>query len=120
MSSDELLIEEAKRRIEAHNNLPRYLEIVLSTAREIDPESEVYIFGSVAEGRSLPSSDIDILIVTEKDAAEILPKLWERGVKTPFEIHVVKKNALEIYRRKTKLIKAEDYLATSKIPLAPS
>lgn len=108
------MIEEAKRRREAFENLPRYLELIVATAKEVDRNAEVYLFGSVAEGRHLLSSDIDVLVVTEAGPGEVLPRLWERGVGTPFEIHVVTRDALEIYRKRAKLIRAEDYVRLNR------
>lgn len=108
--SERLLVEEAKRRIEIFRNLPRYLRIILDAVKQIDDKAEVYIFGSVAEGRYVFSSDIDILIVTSKNPAEVIKTLWDRGVGEPFEIHVIDREKLEIYMKRSRLIKLEEYL----------
>ncbi len=62
-------------------------------------DAEVYLFGSVAEGKAVLSSDIDILIVTRrKDVrsgrrrAEILAEIEERAglpFVHPFEFHLM-------------------------------
>lgn len=108
--SERLLIEEAKRRAEIFRNLPKYLRVILNTVRSIDENAEVYLFGSVAEGRYVLSSDIDILVVTGRSPGEVLAALWEKGIKEPFEIHVVNKDVLKIYARKAKLIRIDEYI----------
>ena len=52
-----MLISEAR----VFREIERYLEIIEEVAREFDPGAEVYLFGSVAEGRRTFSSDIDVL-----------------------------------------------------------
>ena len=108
--SERLLIEEAKRRAEIFRNLPKYLRVILNTVRSIDENAEVYLFGSVAEGRYVLSSDIDILVVTGRSPGEVLAALWEKGIKEPFEIHVINKDVLKIYARKAKLIEIDEYM----------
>ncbi len=103
--SEELLIKEARRKAEVFRNLSKYLEVIVKTVKELDSRAEVYLFGSVAEGKYLLSSDIDVLVVTNLRPTEVLPILWERGIKDPFEVHVVTKEELELYRRRSYLIK---------------
>ena len=81
--------------------------------KSIDRNAEVYLFGSVAEGRHTLSSDIDILVVTEKSPGEVLAALWERGIKDPFEIHVVSRDVLEVYARRAKLLRIDEYTANN-------
>ena len=87
--SEKILVEEARRRAEIFKNLPRYLRIIMKTVKELDKDAELYLFGSVAEGKHLLSSDIDILVVTDLPPAEVLSALWNQGIKDPFEIHVI-------------------------------
>ncbi len=101
---EDLIVDEARRRAEIFRNLEKYLRIIAETVRELDREAKVYLFGSVAEGRSLLSSDIDILVVTDKPPGEVLAALWERGIRDLFEIHVATKQMLESYRRRVNLI----------------
>ena len=103
--SEELLIKEARRRAEVFKNLREYLEVIVCTIKELDKNSEIYIFGSVAERRYLLSSDIDVLIVTNLKPSEVLSLLWEKGIKDPFEIHVVTRDRLELYRRRAHLVR---------------
>lgn len=46
------------------------------------------MFGSVVEGRYNYSSDIDVLVVTRVNPANVHLELWKNGVKDPFEVHV--------------------------------
>jgi len=89
-------VEEAKRRAEIFRDLEKYLGVIAEAVKEIDGDAEVYLFGSVAEGRHTLSSDIDVLVVTDKPPGEVLAKLWERGVEDPFEIHVATKEMLDL------------------------
>lgn len=72
---DRALAEDAKRRQEVFKNLDKYLAVIKEVAKSIDPSAEVYLFGSVAEGRHILSSDIDVLIVTTADPGAVLEKL---------------------------------------------
>ena len=72
--------------------------------KELDEDAEVYLFGSVAEGKHTLSSDIDVLVVTNQPPGKVLATLWEKGIKDPFEIHVITKNMLETYRKRAKLV----------------
>ena len=108
--SERLLVEEAKRRAEIFRNLPRYLKVILDVVRGIDGNAEVYLFGSVAEERYVLSSDIDVLVVTGRAPGEVLAALWEKGIKEPFEVHVVNKDMLKIYARRAKLLRVDEYI----------
>ncbi|MCX8171277.1 MAG: nucleotidyltransferase domain-containing protein [Candidatus Bathyarchaeota archaeon] len=99
------VIERALRRQEAFRNLNHYLKIIKDVVVGMDPDAEVFLFGSVAEGTYTYSSDIDVLIVTRMDPAEVLRALWEAGIKEPFEIHVQTPDGAEKYRERAKLIK---------------
>ncbi|MDK2464967.1 MAG: nucleotidyltransferase domain-containing protein [Candidatus Korarchaeota archaeon] len=74
-------------------------------ARRIDPGAEVYLFGSVAEGTHTLSSDIDVLVVTTAEPAELLKELWLAGVGDPFEVHVQPHRMLKLYARRSRLIR---------------
>ena len=102
---EKLLVEEAKRRAEIFRDLDKYLKKIVEIVKELNRNAGVYLFGSVAEGKHLLSSDIDILVVTNLAPGEVLAILWEKGIKDPFEIHVVTKDMFEIYRRRAKLVK---------------
>ena len=99
------MIDEALRRKKVFAELDKWLQVIKDKVLEIDPCAEVYLFGSVAEGRYTYSSDIDVLVVTDRGVEEVLPRLWEAGVSDPFEIHVRPRSMLEQYVRKGKLIR---------------
>ncbi len=74
--------------------------------RSIDPEVEVYLFGSVSEGRHLYSSDVDAIIVTERlRPGEVIAVMKEEGFDDPFEIRVFDRSMLELCGRRSKLIR---------------
>jgi len=106
---EKLLVEEARRRAEVFKNLNRYLRIIYQTVKELDENAETYVFGSVVEGKSLISSDIDILVVTSHQPEHVISKLWKKGIKEPFEIHVVDKEKLKFYLKHVKAIKKLEF-----------
>ena len=102
--SHDLLVETALKRQEAFKNLPKYLKAIKNKVSELDPKAEVYLFGSVAEGKHNYSSDIDILIITTLYPANVMAELWKAGIKDPFEIHVYPREKAGFFK-KAKLIK---------------
>ena len=99
------MVERAVKRQEAFKRLEEYLRIIKETVEGMDQHAEVFLFGSVAENRHTDSSDIDVLIVTKVDPAKVHFKLWNSGIKEPFEIHVQPPEKAEPYKRRAKLIK---------------
>jgi len=105
--SYEVLIEAALKRQQAFRNLRKYLRIIKEAAERIDPEAETYLFGSVAEGQHVYSSDIDVLIATRAEPGRVRLQLWQAGIRDPFEVHVQPPDLVDSYRRRTKLVKVE-------------
>jgi len=103
--SNRILVKRALQRRVVFSRLREYLEIIKRVVHRLDPNAEVYLFGSVAEGRSNLSSDIDILIVTELNPAAIHSELWKAGVKEPFEVHVHTREEAAFYDGRAKLLK---------------
>lgn len=101
---EDLIVHEARRRVEIFKNLSKYLEVIVRAVKELDGEARVYLFGSVVEGRNPLSSDIDVLVVTKLKPGEVLAALWSKGIKSPFEIHVVDEEMFKVYERRTKLV----------------
>ena len=62
---------------------------VKEIVKEIDPKVRVYVFGSVVKGRYTASSDIDILVVTERieKKYDMMVKVY-KTIKGPVELHV--------------------------------
>lgn len=100
--SRDFLVEEALRRREVFENLEKYLQKVKEAVKSVDKDAEIYLFGSVVEKTHTFSSDIDILVATDKDPALILATLWKAGIKTPFEIHVQKHEKAQLYKQRAK------------------
>jgi uncharacterized protein len=99
------IVEEARKRQTFFKELPTYLRIIKDTVRnKVDPKAEVYLFGSVAEGTSVYSSDIDVLIVSDEKPEKVRVILWDAGIEEPFEILVMPKQNLEDFSKRAKLI----------------
>jgi hypothetical protein len=103
--SRELLVKYALKRQEAFKNLPVHLKTIKETIHKIDPDAEIYLFGSVAEKRNNYSSDIDVLIITKLPPANVHAELWKAGIKEPFEIHVHTSQEAILYKSRAKLVK---------------
>ncbi|MEM1706633.1 MAG: nucleotidyltransferase domain-containing protein [Thermosphaera sp.] len=109
--SEKLLVKLAKHRAEVFRNLEHYLKVIVKAVKELDEKAEVYLFGSVAEGTYTLSSDVDVLVVTDQSPENVLVKLWEKGIKDPFEVHIIRREMLDLYKRRSKLVKAEEFCA---------
>ncbi|MEM2007479.1 MAG: nucleotidyltransferase domain-containing protein [Sulfolobales archaeon] len=113
--SERLLVKLARHRAEVFRNLKHYLKVAVEAVKELDEDAEVYLFGSVAEGTYTLSSDVDVLVVTDRPPEEVLVKLWERGIKDPFEVHVVKREMLDLYKRRSELVKVEEFTSLKTV-----
>jgi len=51
------------------------------------------------------SSDIDILIITDKPREKIVTELWRNGISDPFEIHIHTVEYLDLFKKRAKLVK---------------
>ncbi|MDK2384137.1 MAG: nucleotidyltransferase domain-containing protein [Candidatus Korarchaeota archaeon] len=83
--------------------LKKYMKVarrVRDIVREIDPDARIYVFGSVVRGRFTASSDIDILVVTEKieKKYEIMVRVY-KATEAPIELHVVTPKGFLWYKR---------------------
>jgi len=97
------IVEEEKKFFERYRD---YAKVIKEVAMEELGEAKVFVFGSVIEGRHTPSSDIDVLVVSEnmpksmEERAKIRAKILRRvGVTSPFEIHLANPREFEWYRR---------------------
>ncbi len=68
-----------------------------SAAKHILGEVRVYLFGSIAEGRDTPSSDIDVMVVSSRipetagERARVVARMLEDiGLEAPLEIHTLR------------------------------
>jgi len=64
--SRELILKEVERRRRVFSRLWEYLAAIREAVRELDPDAEVYLFGSVARGEARPDSDVDVLVVSDR------------------------------------------------------
>ncbi|MCR6692714.1 MAG: hypothetical protein MRT15_10000 [archaeon YNP-LCB-003-016] len=49
-------------------------------------------------------------MVSNLHPGRIIAELWSNGIDDPFEIHVITRDMLETYKRRTKLIKLNNTL----------
>jgi predicted nucleotidyltransferase len=101
----EHLISEALKRREIFNNLNVYLKKLKEVVVKVDSKAEVYIFGSIAEDRYNYSSDVDVLIVTEKDKLKMLKALTKEEFTKVFEVYIRKPKDIAWYKKMTKLVR---------------
>ncbi len=84
--------------------LENYLEVakkVKQVVKTIDPEAQLYVFGSVVRRRYTAASDIDILVITKKPQLkyEIIVQAY-KSTEAPIELHVVTKELFEKWYKK--------------------
>jgi predicted nucleotidyltransferase len=103
--SHEILVKTALKRQEVFRNLAVHLETIKKTVCALDPEAEIYMFGSVAEKNYNYSSDVDVLVVTELRPGKVHFELWKAGIREPFEIHVHSPEKAAFYMTGVKLVK---------------
>ncbi len=78
------------------SKMREYLRDYMKVAREvkaiileIDPNARVYVFGSVVKGRYTASSDIDILVITDKiEERDRMRVRVYKLVEAPVELHL--------------------------------
>ena len=91
------LIKIAKERKKYFENYMHYARLVKEAVG-----GEVFVFGSVVEGKHTMASDIDLLVVLDsiERRDEILMKINKvLGEFHPFQIHLVTGKELEWYKR---------------------
>ncbi len=101
-------------RKEMHENREKYLTNIYNSVKILLKDSEVYLFGSILEGKSVVASDIDILVISEvershRKRAEVIAEIEEKAglpLYHPFEIHLIDNKQFykwkEIYNLKPK------------------
>lgn len=109
-----LLIELGKRRGEIIKNYERHLSRICTAVRDVLGDADVYLFGSVVEGRAVALSDIDIIIVAEVGSnmkkAEVVMEIEEKAglpFDNPFEFHLLTSDEFRRWRKifKPKIVK---------------
>ncbi len=97
-----------KKAKEYFENFIYYAEKIKKAAIEVLGNAEIFVFGSVVEGKATMASDIDLMIVSNqrprliteraKKIVEILKKA-EIDLFAPFEIHLINEREFEWYRK---------------------
>ncbi|MBC7091544.1 MAG: nucleotidyltransferase domain-containing protein [Nitrososphaeria archaeon] len=90
--------------------LKRHMKIayeVKKIIKEIDSNAKVYVFGSTVRGKYTASSDIDMLVVTEKieEKNRMAVEVYKH-VEAPVELHIVTPEKFENWYKK--FIKPEE------------
>ncbi len=81
-------VEYDLKRLQHLRNYREIAEKVKKIVSRHDPEAEVYVFGSILEGRVTGLSDIDLLVVSKRTEAEYKLKIDVDGsIDGPLEIH---------------------------------
>jgi predicted nucleotidyltransferase len=75
-----------------------------------DPQARVIVFGSVVRGEYTASSDIDILVITEKINMkyDIMAGVYKELVYAPIELHIVSPELYDKWYRR--FIKPDEML----------
>jgi len=101
-----ILLKQAKANQKYFENYRKYAKKIKLIASKLLKDCKVFVFGSVVEGKALPSSDIDVLIVSKntpkkmKERSKIVAEIFGKiGIFSPFEIHLVTEEEFEWYKR---------------------
>jgi len=103
----DLQMEIVRKFEKFRKNYKKYVSEIRDLAIDVFGKAEVYVFGSVVEGKTHPMSDIDVAVVvddpSEDKRLELYRKIRERfGMLHPFEIHVLSN---EEWKKYSKFIK---------------
>jgi len=102
-----LLIELGKRRAEMIEAYRKFLPKIAEAIREVlGSNARVYLFGSVVEGKTVASSDVDVMIIADVAGnlkrAELLAEIEERAELPffhPFEFHLMNDEEFEVWMK---------------------
>lgn len=72
--------------------LEKYVEVayeVKEIVKKIDLDAKVYVFGSIVRGKYTASSDIDMLVVTERlgEKYRMMVEVYKK-IDAPIELHI--------------------------------
>ena len=107
-SYSEILLETMLERRRLLENWRRLVAKAARVVKQLYPEAQIYLTGSVVRGDYIAASDVDLVIVldhepTMREAAEVIARVWEAldlPPSHPLELHVVGPKGLEKYRRR--------------------
>ncbi|MEM0465048.1 MAG: nucleotidyltransferase domain-containing protein [Pyrobaculum sp.] len=92
-----------EERAEELDKLWHTLERLRDVVTRLDPEAQVYVFGSFARGTARPDSDVDVLVVTELASTEEGRLAVRRALgevlspHSPVELHVASTEQFKWY-----------------------
>jgi len=100
------LIELWKERADIVRRYKEWLPKIAKAVKQVIDGAEVYLFGSIAEGGAVISSDIDIMIVVKdrmggRKRAEIIAEIEEKAglpFVHPFEFHVLSEDEFGLWK----------------------
>lgn len=99
----EIYLKAGKRKL---NQLQNYKNVAKKVKKVFEKHSgkvDVYVFGSLVEGKPTALSDIDILIVAENISQQEIYKLKVqayKATKAPIELHVVSPKEFESWYKR--------------------
>jgi predicted nucleotidyltransferase len=102
-----LLAERARMLREWRKWIPRVVDVI----KQLYPDAEIYIVGSVAEDNYIATSDLDLLIVTNnpprtpREEAEAKTKIEELAnlpIHHPLEIHFTDRREKEKWLKRSR------------------
>ena len=100
-----------ERRRKYFEQLNEYLKKIKEIVKREIPDAEIYLYGSVVEGRfSIGLSDIDVAIVSDRfkdreKKLEVFGKLIKEFFDSPFEFHVLTGEQWNFYKKFIKSVK---------------
>ena len=107
----EFLRKVYERRRKYFEQLNEYLKKIKEIVKREIPDAEIYLYGSVVEGRfSIGLSDIDVAIVSDRfkdreKKLEVFGKLIKEFFDSPFEFHVLTEEQWNFYKKFIKSVK---------------
>lgn len=100
--------------------LAGFVEQIEEIVKRYAPAAEVFVFGSFVEGTWTPSSDIDLLIVTQglslEERRQMRGELIKAfGLSSPLEFHIIADDdLLKLYRRRARLLPMRSLLTPTE------
>jgi len=101
----------ALRRAEMLRDWRTWVQRIAAVARELLPDAEVYVIGSVVRGDQVGGSDVDILVVSQSAPRKAVEKakikaLIEEKLELlphhPFEIHLLTPQEAQPYMKRAR------------------
>ncbi len=106
-----VFMETALRRVKMLREWRTWVQRIAKVAKELLPDTQVYVIGSTIRGDYVGGSDVDILIISQEiprkavEIAEIKAFIEEKlnlPPYHPFEIHLLTPQEAEPYLRRAK------------------